>query len=65
MAITNWFEPSVYGQARNSCQRASLVIIYKKEEGWQNLDVATPEGCGVRAMEHGKVEKYQVLARKV
>ena len=61
MAITNWFEPSVYGQARNSCQRA----IYKKEESWQNLDVAIPKGCGVRAMEHGKVEKYQVLARKV
>ena len=41
------------------------MIIYKKEEGWQNLDAATPEGCGVRAMEHGKVEKYHVLARKV
>lgn len=65
MTITNCFEPSVYGQARNSSQRASLGIIYKKEESWQNIDVAIPEGCGVRAMEHGKVENYQALARKV
>lgn len=40
-------------------------LQYKKEERGQNLDVAIPEGCGVRAVEHGKVEKYQVLARKV
>ena len=41
------------------------MIIYKKEESWQNIDVAIPEGCGVRAMEHGKVKNYQALARKV
>ena len=44
--ITSCFGPSVYGQARNSGQRASLVILDKKEESWQNVGVAIPEGRG-------------------
>ena len=63
--ITNCFGPSVYGQAGNSGQRASLVILDRREESWQNVGVAIPEGCGVRAREDEKVEKYQDLAREV
>ena len=41
------------------------MIIDKRDKSCQIIDVAIPEGNGVREKEDEKVEKYQDLAREV
>ena len=46
-------------------RRADLLIIDKKENNWQIIDVAIPDDGRVRTKEDEKEEKYQDLASEI
>ena len=55
---------SILTDHKIEARRPDLVLIDKSEKHYQIIDVAIPEGSGVKEKENEKVEKYQNLARE-
>ena len=56
---------SIWTDHEIEARRLDLLIINKKENNWQIIDVAISDDGRVRTKEDEKEEKYQDLARDI